>query len=801
LGVPRAKSLLAAAFIAAALSPTGVLRAQPVGIDVTNRPISRVAVEGTKEVTPQLLLNQVRLKPGDPYDPSIVSQDIQNLTRLGRFAKVEARVEPNADGTVRLTYVVTEQQLLSDVQVVGNKAFSDQELLAPVLLQAGDPRDPFLIERGKEEIRKIYREGGYFLADVSVDEETLNETGILILRVREGPLVRVQEINFEGNDEAEFPSDLLATKIKTNTYIWIFRKGVLNKEQLDQDVARLRDYYQEHGYLDVRVSRRIDLSDDQQDARVVFIVDQGRKYTVSKISITGNQLYTTDEILQAMALKVGDIYSADRLRNTQDTLSDLYGKLGYIETQIQINRVFHETEPTVELQVNLKESKQYTVGSVIVRGNPLMQDKVIRRQVRGIEPGEVIDRTGVEVSKRKMKETGIIKDAKVTVLGTPDDDTRDVLMEIQEANTGSLSFGAAVSSDSGVFGAIDLTQRNFDITDLPDSWGEFFTGRAFRGAGQYFSITLQPGQEFQRYQVTFREPYLFESDFFLDASAFFYTRRREDWDETRIGGTLGIGKRFGDVWSATVRSRLEQVTIDNLQSGAPVDAYAVQGDSLVDGLGFFIGRSTIDSRLFPTKGTRLNAGVEQSGLVGDYTFTRFTADFEVFFTVDEDFFGRKTVLSFKTQTGYIFDNGTIDVKDSLGGTHTISEVPLFERFYAGGHRTFRGFDFRGVGPRGARFDSGLEGDDPVGGQWMFLLSTEYNFPIYEQFLRGVFFVDQGTVQQDVAFDQWRVAVGAGLRLQLPFLSQAPFAFDLAYPVLKQPGDQVRYFSFDIALPF
>jgi outer membrane protein insertion porin family len=760
--------------------PAGVM-AQ--GVDVTGRPIASVIVEGVKQTDEQLVRNQISTQAGDPYDTGIVARDIQNITRLGRFSAVRVRVDQNDDGTVNVAFVVNEDPLLSDVQVVGNKNFSDQELLEPVLLRAGDPRDPFLIDRAKESIRRQYQDAGYFLADVAVDEQTLSDTGILILRVREGPRVKIRGINFVGNET--YTDSQLKSKIKSNSYVFIFAKGILSREQLDQDVGRVREFYQQGGYLDARVGRRINLSDDQNDATVDFVIDEGRQYTVSDIVMTGNELFSDAQIREAMTLKVGDVFSQDRLKGTDQAVRDLYGRLGYVETRVNLQRVFHPTEPTVSLRLSVKESIRSYVGSVIVRGNELTQDKVVRRQLRGLEPGRPIDGVGIRKSKQNLEETSIIRESKITLLGDPEDEVRDVLVEVKEANTGSLSFGAAISSDSGLFGAIDLTQRNFDIADYPDSWGEFLTGRAFRGAGQYFSITLQPGNEFQRYQVTFREPYMFDSDYFLDTNLYFFQREREDWEEKRLGGTLGVGRRFGDVWSASVRTRLEQVEIYDLDPDAPVDAFEVEGTNAVDTVGFFINRSTVDSRLFPTRGTKLEAGIEQAGIFGsDFEFTRLTAQWNAFLTLDEDFFGRKTVLSFRVEAGYLLE-----------------EAPLYERFYAGGHRSFRGFDYRGVGPRGIRQDTLTLGDDPVGGDFLFLFGTEYNFPIWEEILRGVLFVDTGTVQKDFGFDEYRVAIGTGIRIKLPFLGQAPFAFDVAYPIIKEEGDEERVFSFDIALPF
>jgi outer membrane protein insertion porin family len=764
------------------------------GVDPVGRPIAAVRVAGNDRVSPQLVLNQVRVKAGQPYDPQTVARDIQNITRLGRFASVRADVQQREDGSVVLTYLVEEQPLLADVQVVGNKAKSDQDLMKMVLLRGGDPRDDFLIERGVDQIRKEYRDAGYFLAEVSVDKKTLDESDVLIFRVREGPRVKVRGLRFEGNEK--FPTKQLKTAVGTKKHVFILEKGILSNDQLDKDVASLRGFYEDRGYLDIRVGRRIDISDDQNDAVVVYILDEGRQYTVGKIDyqIEGPGVFSPEMIAEAMPMKTGDVYSAKKLRQTQEALRDLYGKIGYLATQeggknaLVIERVFDETDPKVHLIISVVEGKQYKVGDVIIRGNSTTQDRVARRQIRGLEPGRPYDRAGIERSRRNIRESGIFNEAKITVLGEEEQEYRDLLVEVREAKTGSVSFGAAVSSDAGVVGSINLAQRNFDITDWPESWSELISGRAFKGAGQQFNLSIQPGAELQRYSVSWSDPYIFDSSYFVGGTAQYFTRARENFDEERFGGFGRVGKRFGDTWSATASFRYENIGIDDVEGDAPVDVFAVRGDSTISGLGLSVARSTVDSRLFPTRGSRASVGFERTGVFGgDYDFTKIFAEGKVFFTVDEDFFGRKTVLSFRSEFGYILED---------------DEAPLFERFYAGGHHSFRGFAFRGVGPRGIRADQpGVLGDDAVGGEWLFLLGSEYNFPIYQEFVRGVFFVDSGTVQEDFGFDEYRVSVGAGVRLKLPFLGQAPFAFDFAYPLIKEDTDQERFFSFSVALPF
>jgi outer membrane protein insertion porin family len=773
--------LVAAAFLLGVAWP-----ALGQGLDLQDRPISEIRVRGLKDVKEELVRNQIRLAPGDPYSAEVVREDIRRIVYLGRFSQVFPEVQPTDDGGVILTYVVNEQPALADVQVVGNKSLSDQELLGMVLLRAGDPVDPYAIDRGKKAIEQAYQDRGYFVVSVSVDEQLLADSNVLLYRLREGPRPRIERIVFEGNEN--FDGDQLDAQIKSNEQFLIFKKGELSREQLDEDAGRLRDFYRDRGYLNANVGRQIELSPNQKNATVRFVIDEGERFTVGKIMVKGNVVLPTEQILTAMALKVGGVCADDARRKSQQDVTDMYGRLGFLDifVRVEFKQRLDQPKPVADVEVTIQEGFASRVGTVTIGGNEITKTKVIQRQTRGIDPGERFDRSGIEVTETRLSESALFSKADLTVLGEPGDPVRDVFIEVVEQQTGNLAFGVGASSDAGVVGAIDLTQRNFDIADTPETLGEFITGKAFRGAGQYFAISLQPGNETSRYSVSFREPYLLESDLFLDSTLFIFQRQREKYDEGRLGGAVGIGQRFGDVYSATVRARAEQIDISDLDDDAPVDVFAVEGDSLLTSLGLSITRSDVDSRIFPTRGTRTTVGITQAGaLGGDYDFTSLDAEFRAYWTVDEDFFGYKTVLSMRMETSYIVDG----------------DAPTFEQYYAGGHRSFRGFRYRGVGPRGIRNDNGKVGDDPVGGDWLFLLSFEYNFPIYEDTFRWVVFTDTGTVQDDFGFDQYRVSVGTGIRLKLPFLGQAPFALDVAVPILKEEDDEVRYISFDFAVPF
>ena len=598
----------------------------------------------------------------------------------------------------------------------------------------------------------------------------------------------MQGIAFEGN--AAFPDEALRKEVKQEVTGGLFRKGHLNKEQLTLDAAQVRASLRRHGYLEAQVDRRIDISPDQKSAIVTFVVSEGPQYTVHAVrfnSEDGAPLLLPDaQLLLAMSLKPGAVFSAEKQNESSEAIRDIYGKLGYLDTRINIARRFDPDLPRVTLDVAIDQGLAHTVGKVIVRGNTLTRTKIILQDTRGLTPGRRFDRTGLDRTRRRLNESPLFRDTTVTILGSPDDDVRDVLIEVSERNTGSISFGANISSDLGLGGAVAVTQRNFDITDTPDSWPDFISGQAFRGGGESFEMTLSPGARNSTYSVSWRDPTFLDSDYSLSLGAFLIDRDRNEFDESRDGAQVTLGRRFGDVWSASVGTRFTNIEITDIEDDGAVDVFDVEGKSTLTSLSFNLRRSTADSFFEPSRGSRIDLGIDQVGaLGGDYNFTRLDASVTKFWTVAQDFLDRKTILSARVGVGYILQD---------------NEAPVFERFFAGG-RSFRGFKFRGVGPRGIRNDTLTLGDDAVGGRFSLLNTLQYEFPLVDDYLRGAIFTDQGTVGNDLEVSDWRVTIGAGLRMKVPFLAQAPFAVDFAIPIAEEEGDESELISFTLDIPF
>lgn len=777
----------------------GVASANAAEFD--GRPVRQIELNGLDQIESRVVENQLRSAVGKPYDEDTVQQDIVRITTTGYFGQAVARVTPTGDGGVTLSFDLDELPLLEGVEIRGNRALKTIDLRPLVLLRVGDPVDRFLIERAQQALTAAYEEKGYFVTDVTIDQPSLDHDRRLVFLIREGPRIRLRRLEFEGN--TVFGPKELKKQIRSGVWAPVFgRKHVINREELKLDAARLRDYYRQRGYLEAEVDRRITVSDDQRDAVVTFLITEGPRWTVNDVRVEGFQgeplVFTAEQLVRVMELQPGEIYSRDRQDASVRNILDLYGMLGYLDTRLVrrnsndpratgIDRLFNNENNTVDLLVTIRQGTPTRVGKVTVRGNGVTRTKVVLRELRGLTPGRPFDRTEFNRTERRLNETPLFSQATITLLGDRGDDFRDVLVEVHERNTGSIQFGATISSDSGLLGAIDVTQRNFDVTDLPESWDDFFANRAFRGGGQTFNLTLQPGSEDSRYSVSLSDPFFLDSDYFVETSLFFSENDRDEYDERRGGGRVGLGKRFGDVWSASAQLRGENVRLRDIEPNASLDVFEQEGTNLITSASVRIRRSTTDSNLVPTRGSRTTLSVERAGaLGGEFNYTKASVSYDKFWTVAEDFLERKSVLRLRLDGGYIFDE---------------DEAPIFERFYAGGHTSFRGFESRGVGPRGIRADTLTLGDDAIGGDFLLLAGLQYEFPLVDQYLRGVVFTDQGILDDEVTLEPWRVSVGMGIRLNVAFLSQAPFAIDFSIPIVDQDTDEDRAISFAIDIPF
>lgn len=738
-----------------------------------------------------LARNQLRQTVGVPFDALIVTQDVSRLNRLGRFRRVEANVQLLADGSVDLVYFVTLQPLITAVQTVGNRAFDDDELVGDLRLE-GTPVDPTLLERVSRRIEDQYRAKGYYNALVSVDEAELEDSGIVVFSVREGIKTRVSEVRFEGA-KSFLPGQLKkAVKTKEAWIIDFFRDTAgVDNDKLDEDVGSLIGFYKDRGYLDVRADRTVTPSPDGKEAIVTFIVDEGPVYTVRDVQMRMGEgetpVISLEQMQGLLRVKSGDVYSEGELRESIKAVAAAYGTLGYADATVNRQLLREPGESRVDIRLVVRQGVQSRTGMVLLRGNTETRSEVIREQIT-LEPERPLDPGEIEVSRKRIERLRLFAPSSVksSILPEREDEPgyRDVLFEVTEQRNRSFNFGAGVSSDASVTGRIAVTQRNFDITDWPDTWSELWSGEGFYGGGQNFTIEAVPGNRVRIFSISLSDPYAFGTDYSLSGSAYYRDRLYRAYTEQRIGAKVAAGRRFGSRWAVSFPLTIEQVELSDIDADAPTEYFDFQEGNALLSAGIQFSRSDVDDVTFPSKGSNIELGLTQ--YTGDFTFAKIGAEYSRYFKLDEDALNQKTVLQLTSRVGYI-PQGQED-------------VPFYERYYMGG-QTFRGFGFRAVAPIGIRNDTGGVADDTVGGIFSFFAGAEIRRPLLSELVSGVLFIDTGTVDDEIDVSAYRVSVGFGFRIYIQQLSNAPLAFDFGFPILKEDTDETRLFTFTIDLPF
>ena len=775
------------------------------------KPIREIVFEGARRLSQAYLREIVRLKVGDPYPGMAgLNEEVKRLFgtgRVGGFIDAHADLTPDRSG-VKVVFTVGELDDVKEVVYDGLSSVSERDLKeSPEGMRIRAPRDDkpgttyedYRAHLDVETILRMLRDKGKFFAEVDVERVELDDGVKVIFHVREGPTLRVKEIIFLGNDHIE--PDTLRNFMKTQpTFFYFIRSGYFDRRALDDDLGNLNRFYWGEGYLDVRTMvDDLQLSADRSRVTVVIRVIEGDRYKVRHVEVTGVTLFEPAAISSQLETKDGAFFSGRSLAKDIETIQKMYMDKGYIFNRVDFKRHILETERALDISFAVEEGVKVTLEKIRFEGNLKTRDDVVRREV-SVFPGEPFNAEAMDESKDRLGRRGYFKDLRIAFEPGTAPDRRDLVVRIDEADTGQLLFGGGVSSSTGLFGRIVFVQRNFDLTDVPTSWDAIADGHFFVGGGQTLLIQAEPGQNQSRYAVTFVEPYLFPSLLPLPIQlrttfSYYDSSLGLTYNEQRLEGQLGLGYRVTRDSLLELAYRFTDTVIYQIDRFAPAEVIEVAGDNHVSAmsLSYSINKNKQDQNLLFYGGWGAGGEIESAGgpWGGDWDFIRMELNAnaqQTLFTFPRD---SKHVIAARVNAGWMTEYGRSD------------DVPIFERFFAGGPRSVRGFRFRSVGPKGD--------DEPLGGKARLVASAEYSFPIipgFDQtyapewradFLRGVLFCDAGNVAPDLKhfyMDDMRVALGFGFRIKIPVFP-APVALDFGFPIRKQRDDDPELFSFSV----
>jgi outer membrane protein assembly factor BamA len=737
--------------------------------------VADVIADGNHQVPTQKIMGLVKTRPGGEYSADQVDEDVRALMASRQFANVRA-VKRDVDGKVVVYFLLTEYpRTIQKIEYHGLKHFKAEELNTLTGLRVGGILNPRTNVHACQLIAAKYNQAGRPFATVDLAKGGNDGDTTVEFNITEGPTVKIHDIDFAGN---QFVSGaVLKTHINTSgAFLGLF-KGDYNPSLVDADVEKLREYYRSFGFHDVKISREMRYSSDFRHVDLIFHIDEGLRYQLTdRPQIVGVKSCKADELDRLTISKPNEPFNGQGVQKDADAIKDYLGYTGH-QAFVTPNIIWGEDQGTCHVVYQVEEKPAARVGEIKVLGNEKTRQNRILAQIP-LYPGQILTypdlrRAEANLAKLNIFENDPEKGIRPTVSvidDMADSDIKDILVQVQETRTGSLLFGIGVNSDAGLTGSIVLNERNFDITRLPTSWEDIWEGRAFRGNAQEFRAEAVPGTQVQRYSISFRDPAIFDTPYFFGISGYFYEHIFDQDTEKRLGTRLTLGRQLDEHWTISGSLRVENVNISNVFGFEPPAYQEVVGDNFLVAPGVAISRDTRDSYLRPTKGSKLTLSFEQG--LGDFTFPLASAEFNKYWTVWERADGSgKHVLAMHNLI-------------SVAG----SQTPVFERFFAGGFQSMRGFQFRGISPQ--------VNDIPVGGDFMLLNSLEYQVPIKaNDHIYAVAFVDTGTVESSVEVRNYRVSAGFGLRFVVPMLGPVPIALDVGFPIVKGPGDKEQDFSF------
>ena len=767
--------------------------------------IDRVDIKfvGPASVSEEFIRSNIRLKSGAIYQPGLTQDDVHLLYGTGQFYNIAVSVDPADDGGVILTYKVQVRPRITQIKFEGNQKLSDSKLKKKVTFKVGEALDEQKIFTDVQEMKKLYEKNG--LSDTVVkyvlNIEELTGHGTVTFHIEESPKVKIKDVEFLG--ALDFKQKALRSEIKTRrrwSFSWLTGSGYFQQDDFDGDRDRLADFYRNHGYLDFEI-KDVKLERPTSNTMIVkYFVNDGRQYKVGDVKISGNKIFSDAEILKGLhyvhdyehlktklgvhglPMDTGDTFTPGGMSKDTDLIEDFYGSKGYVDISqgqaLRVVRVPNVETGTMDLDFQVEDSQKSYVQKIEIHGNLKTKDKVIRREL-AISPGEVLDMVRVKISKQRLEGLEYFEkvDLRPEPIDPPTPGQKNLIINVEEKNTGNFTVGAGFSSVDSLVGYAEVSQSNFDLFKPP-----YFTG-----AGQKIRLRVQIGTQRQDYELSFIEPWFLNRKLSLGVDLYRHQLNFESpnniFDETRTGAKISLTRALNsDFLIGSVHYTVEDVGI-SLNSGwhdwlhtvpnwtsrnVPQAILDQTGDHFYQRFGGSLAYDTRNSTQLPNHGQRSELFGEFS--TGDKTFYKVELTSSWFFP---GFFKGHVI-----QVG-----GRGGVTDSLEG----GDVPFYDRYYLGGMYSLRGFKYRNISPR-EPFDptAPYVPTEPIGGNTSWFGSLEYSVPIFEKDggvgLRFALFYDIGAVDPaSYSFstsysDNW----GLGMRLNIPHLG--PLRLDYGIPI-------------------
>jgi outer membrane protein insertion porin family len=735
--------------------------------------VTSVEIRGNKRIETATIAGRLTLRPGDPYTQENVRGQIKILYEVGYFEDVQVESEPGPGG-MALVFLLREKPFITEIVFDGNQALSDDKLKEKITIKNQAFLNQPQAKESAEKIRLAYQGDGYFNCDVIPVVQTLDEDRKrLTFFIKEGDKARVKTVNFEGLHAATkdemfkvmatrewIPWYGLFTQLKLPSFV--SDAGVLKREEMNNDVERIKEILLNRGYLNAQVGLpTVELSDDKKWFAVTYPVTEGEPFTIGDIGFRGNVVFEDPELRQGLKMKVGEIFQRQKLRDEITRLKDLYGSKGYAFADVVPNVIPNSAERTAAIILTVKEGELMQIRQINIHGNEKTKDNVIRREIR-LDEQDVIDTPALKRSFQRLNNLNFFETVEILPEQVAPDKV-DLNVKVKEKPTGQFSIGGGFSTLDQFVAIADITEGNLG--------GNGWMGRV-RG---------QLGQKRQLGLITFRNPYLNDSLTSMQLDLFSTQTNFITYRERKIGGSVTFGRWFSEYVSGTFSPVVERIRYSDPTSTAPPLITQQIGDQTTTGFRGSLTRDTRDFHMDPRTGwrTTVSLGLGTSYLGGTNDFFKYTLDVQKY-----------TPLPFDTRLSVRVRYGAVEGLSTNGES---KPVPLTELYFVGGINTMRGFVFGKAGPV-------TSSNTILGAASELIFNFDYIFPISEEAkLNGVVFFDYGKGFADTTINfPLRSAAGLEGRWVSPF---GPLRAAYGINLDPNPGERKGVFEFTVGSLF
>lgn len=738
--------------------------------------IFKIVIQGNKTVSQDTVISKIKLRVGQDYNGNSINEDVRSLYSTGFFESVEANKDEMPSGLV-ITFKVKEKPVVNKLSIKGNKISTESTISKEIagIVKPGSFVDDGTLRDAVNKIKDFYSKKGYSQANVAYvlvplqdDKADVNFT------IDEKKVVKVRRIIVEGNKFVSFNKikDIIKTKPA-----WLFNEGYYKQEVIPDDIKRVSDYYKSLGFSDIKVDFSAVPNDKGVDLKIK--IEEGRRYYLGDIKIDGYSKVPYAPIKKAVTLKTGQLFVEQDVYENAAKIREVYMDNGYLFCVIDPVSGINPQTQRVDVSYKITENQIGYIEKIVIRGNTKTKEKVIRRELR-VYPDEQFDGKKVRRSKERLDNLGFFEPeggVRFTTEPGTKPDYVDLITDVKEAKTGSLSFGAGYSSIDRLSGFIELAQKNFDY----ENW------KTFTGGGQNLSGSLNIGSYMQEYGLSFTNPWIFDRPYSFGIDC---NKTIHDYDlnagfpytEKDFNSDVRFGHEFNDYLRGEVTLAHEQIKIGDVDDSASDQIKAVEGFTRLNSVKLGISYDKRDNVFVPTSGILFDNYFQYTGgpLGGTSSFWKYSTRLSYYLSLAES---KKTIVEFKLRYG---------LSAPYGDT---ADIPIFEKYYTGGADTIRGYRERRIGPLDIN-------GDPIGGDTMFIGNIELTQTLIDV-IKGALFFDAGNTwakNSDLFSSELYPSYGVGLRMKTPI---GPISLDYGIPLRLEPGKDKKRgrFNFNMSRGF